>query len=164
MKWRPTDLHQGSGLIRRRMNKRAGKAAPLAIVVALLAIVTVAIFILSAKQDSEINAASRFLVALGKADAKTLTELSYMDGDTEEEIRAKWDKTLSYSKHYLFVWSIQRSFVQGDEATVTLKFFKDAGKSTTFEEKLEIPLKRVNGKWKVDVRGISREAYPSLPI
>jgi hypothetical protein len=146
------------------MNKRAGKAAPLAIVVALLAIVTVAIFILSAKQDSEINAASRFLVALGKADAKTLTELSYMDGDTEEEIRAKWDKTLSYSKHYLFVWSIQRSFVQGDEATVTLKFFKDAGKSTTFEEKLEIPLKRVNGKWKVDVRGISREAYPSLPI
>jgi hypothetical protein len=157
-------LHQGSGLIRRRMNKRAGKAAPLAIVVALLAIVTVAIFILSAKQDSEINAASRFLVALGKADAKTLTELSYMDGDTEEEIRAKWDKTLSYSKHYLFVWSIQRSFVQGDEATVTLKFFKDAGKSTTFEEKLEIPLKRVNGKWKVDVRGISREAYPSLPI
>jgi hypothetical protein len=108
--------------------------------------------------------ASRFMQALASGDAKTLTELSHMGDEPAQETQKRWEKTLDYSQHYLFAWRIVDDREQSDEAAVVkLKVVRNAKEERAYEEDYELPLTKVGGKWKVDVRQIPREMYPALP-
>jgi hypothetical protein len=135
---------------------------PLWLLGVVLVIVATVMFFAAAEGPTSI--ASRFLTALGTADSKTLAELSYMGDQPEAETKKQWDKTLELSRHFLFAWRILGdSTPTPDTAVVRVSFVKNAREKDAYEEPIELPLVKDKGKWKVDVRSISRELYPALP-
>lgn len=142
--------------------KRSGRASLVVVVAVALVAAVVVLFMMAGESPSGV--ASKFLTSLAKGDLKTVSELSYMEGLSQEQIRQKWDETYSVTKHWLFAFAIADSSEQDERnATVRLKWVKSAMNPSAYEEKYELPLIKVDGKWKVDVRGMSREMYPSLP-
>ena len=142
--------------------KRSGRVS-LVLILAIAAVVAaLALFLLAG--ESPRGVAGQFLTALAKGDAKTLAELSYMEGQTPEQIESKWKDTYAYSKYWIFAYMIKDvRDLDKDNSTVTLGWVKNATKESSYEEKFELPMVRKDGKWKVDVRAMSREMYPYLP-
>lgn len=142
--------------------KRSGRASLVIVILVALVAAVVVLFIMAG--DSPSGVAGRFLTALAKGDTKTLTELTYMEGKTPDQIKEAWDQTKAVTKYWQFQWKIQDSKDQdADNATVVLAWTKNSSSPSSYEEKYELPLLKRDGKWKVDVRGISREMYPALP-
>jgi len=130
-------------------------------------IVAVALFafIFLMGRESVETVAARFMTALSTGDIDTLTANSYLGSKSKDEIKKQWEFTVKdISKHYLFHWRITGS-QQADEKTaaVKLSFMKNVDSESTYEENFALPLVNVDGKWLVDVRGISRDMYPALP-
>lgn len=113
--------------------------------------------------DSPTSVANRFLVALAKGDVETLVELSYYEGD-ESLLRKQWEyATRVAAPYYRFTWDIVTvKQPTEDSAAVRTSFERSYGPGS-FPERFDIPLRRVNGKWMVDVRLLSRGLYPALP-
>lgn len=131
----------------------------LGVVVAVIALV-VLIFM---GQKSPAEAGSRFMDALARGDVDGLCKTSYAPGKTPEELRKDWEFATTVGKHYLFYWTItSSSAVTDDSATVRLAVQRNFGPGS-YDENYGLPLHKVNGEWKVDVSGISREMYPALP-
>ncbi|MBC8064912.1 MAG: DUF4878 domain-containing protein [Chlorobia bacterium] len=142
--------------------KRSGRASLVVVIMAALVAAVAGLFLLAGESPTAVT--GKFLTALAKGDAKTLASLSFMDGLPEAEIEKKWQETHDASKFWTFAYQIQDSNEQdANTATVRLQWIKNAMSGSAYEEKYELPLLKVGGKWKVDVRGISREMYPSLP-
>lgn len=142
--------------------KRSGRVSLILIVAAAIVVGIVALFLMAG--DAPSGVAGRFLTALARGDTKTLTELSYMEGLTDQQIEAKWKETHESSKYWMFAYAIKDVKDQdANNATVTLTWLKDASGTAPSEEKAELPMVRKDGKWKVDVRGMSRGMYPFLP-
>ena len=115
--------------------------------------------------ESASTAAQRFLVALATADSNTLADMSYFNPPKpRDEVKKEWEKSLEVGKFYRFVWVIkaQSSPVPG-RASVQLMFTKDADKGNAYEENFSLDMLKDEGKWKVDVRGLSREMFPAMP-
>lgn len=115
--------------------------------------------------ESARGAADRFMVALAKADVKTLADMSfYRPERPREQVEAEWKQTLEYGKYYRFIWQ-QRTEdrLGGDRARVGLAVVRNAADENAYEENFNIDLVKVDGKWKVDVASISRDMYPGLP-
>ena len=113
--------------------------------------------------DTPASNAGRFLNALGTDDRKTLTDLSYMGDQSPAETRKQWDQTMDTTRHFLFAWRIESDSEHGNNGIVKIGFVKDPMSKGAFEEEFEIPMVKADGKWKVDVRQISRDMYPALP-
>jgi len=143
--------------------KRNGRANLLLILAAVGIVAILGLLLFSKGTPSQ--AASEFLVALAKGDVKKLTDLSFMDGDTPEEIEKKWTYTTQVvGPHYRFVWKmVGESVVDPQTASVRLQFVRNALSPSAYEENFALPMVNKDGKWKVDVRAISREMYPGLP-
>lgn len=142
--------------------KRSGRVSLVLIVALAVAAAVVALFLMAG--DSPSGVAGRFLTALAKGDTKTLTELSYMEGLSDDQIAAKWKATNESSKYWAFGYSIKDVKDQdANNSTVTLRWVKDAIGTAPEEIKAELPMVKKDGKWKVDVRGMSRQMYPFLP-
>lgn len=134
------------------------------LVAIVAAVATILIFVLYGRTESESKAARDFMVALSHGKTAELAKLSFIEGDSEEQLKAKWDKSFTFAKQYRFVWVIKRSAKASEnEASVSLGVWRNAGNPSTYEEKYDLPLSRINGKWKVDVKGISRTMFPALP-
>lgn len=147
------------------MNRRtlSGKVHWLTIaVVAALAVVIGLLFF--SKESPAVNG-SKFMFALQEGDVKALTALSHMPGRAPEEIEKQWKyATEVVSPHYFFAWRVTDSQTAGpDSATVRMDVVRDVLSPSSFSEKFELPLTRVNGVWKVDVSRIDRKLYPGLP-
>lgn len=141
--------------------RRAGRVSPLFLGV-VLAAVALAILLLYG-QEGPAAAGSRFMDALARGDVKTLAETSYVPGKSPEELRKAWEFTTAAGKHYLFHWEITSSSQVNDhDATVRLAVQRNFGPGS-YDENYGLPLHKVDGKWKVDASGISREMYPALP-
>jgi hypothetical protein len=144
-----------------RMNRSGRVSLPLIILV-VVAVAAVAIFLLAGESPSGV--ASKFLIALARKDAKEVAALSYMGPIDEAEKVKRWQKTLEATKYWRFNYAITDTSQQdANNATVRMKWIKAADQGGAFEEKYELPMVKKDGNWKVDVRAISREMYPSLP-
>ena len=116
-------------------------------------------------KPSPANAAGEFMDALVRGDSAKLTELSYMQRDSKEDIRKKWDYVFeTVAKHYRFQWMpVSSKELSDDSAAVVFFVEKDVGSPSAYAQKFELPMVKQDGKWLVDVRGISREMFPGLP-
>lgn len=140
---------------------RSGKAHWITIFGILGVIALIAIFLISG--ESPTGVANRFLVALAKGDVDTLTDLSYYEG-SKETLREKWKYATQVSgPYYRFAWTITTTKQPDDKsAAVRTSMFRGFGPGS-FGENFDIPLVKVDGKWKVDVHAISRGLFPGLP-
>lgn len=122
------------------------------------------LFIAFSGGESASSVSARFMGALAKGDYKTLAKLSYIPDRSQQELEEKWKFTTEVGKHYLFLYRLGATLEQGPRtATTNLSVTRNAMTGGSFEENFPIPLTRQEGKWKVEVRGLSRKLYPSLP-
>lgn len=142
--------------------KRSGRASIVVVLTVALVAVVVGLFLLGGESPSGV--AGKFLTALAKGDAKTLADLSYMEGLSSEQVEQKWKATHEASKYWVFQFLVKDTKEQDSgNSTVVLEWVKNASSGGAYPEKFELPMTKRDGKWKVDVRGMSREMYPSLP-
>lgn len=146
----------------RRIAGRIGTGALFGL--AALLIVFLLGFFLSSRQSITASAAS-FMSALAKADTAALSDLTYLGSDDKAAIESKWKKTFERSAGYAFTWRIVSSTTgpEGKSGAVRLQVTRNADKPGGYEEKFELPMVMRDGKWKVEVDGISREMFPFLP-
>lgn len=131
-------------------------------VVAVLAAIGV---VIATAGETPTTATARFMTALAKGDAQTLTDMSYFNPPrSREQVLEAWKKTLQYGKFYVFSWRVtEDTRPSPGHAKVGLQVAKDANSQMAYEEPFSVDLVQQNGKWLVDVRSISRPMYPSLP-
>lgn len=143
--------------------RQAGRANLL-----VIATIVMAAFIASALllgRDSMSSTCGKFLGALAKGDVETLTNLSYLGDKPKDDIKKQWEFTLKEAApHYRFMYRIENAKEQGpDSGAVSIKFWRNALMGSTYDEPYDIPMVRRDGKWLVDVKGLSRDMFPALP-
>ncbi len=108
--------------------------------------------------------ASTFMEALAKGNVQKLTDLTYQGQKSKDQIKKDWDFTVNQaSPYYRFSYQVKEEHLQNDnEGTVRLDVFRNLGPSS-YAEHFELPMQKVDGKWKVRVEAINREMYPFLP-
>lgn len=143
--------------------RESGRASLIVIAGIACALLVAGLFFFSG--ESPTAAAGDFMNALAKGDVDTLTERSYMPGNTKEQIREKWKFTMTeVAPYYRFAWHIRsQKITSDDQAAVNLQFMKDFGNPASYDEKFELPMVKRDGKWLVEVRSIEREKFPGLP-
>lgn len=142
--------------------KQAGRAHWLTIAGILSVFVVAGLFFFG--KDSAATTAGDFMSALAKGDVDTLTELSFFQGATKEQLREKWRYTVKeVGPHYVFAWRIS-GITRSEEnsAAAKMQVIRNLDQGG-YEENFQLPLVKENGDWKVDVRSISRAMYPGLP-
>lgn len=141
--------------------RRAGKAHLITIAVLLgLAVLGV---LLMFSGDNPMGAASRFMSALAKGDVDTLTKLSYYEGP-KDKLREQWEFACKEAgEYYLFRWRVQTARIHGEDRAAVLTWIERNLGPSSFEEKIDLPMVKEDGAWKVDVRAIYRGMYPALP-
>lgn len=143
--------------------KRAGRANWL-IVSGILGLVVAVVLVFFSGEAPE-TAGTRFMTALATGDVNTLVKMSHAEGIPEQELRDQWTfATQVAAPHYRFVYRVT-SGVQADAntASVRMSVVRNAERPTSYEEKFELPLVKVNGQWKVDILSLDRRLYPALP-
>jgi hypothetical protein len=130
-----------------------------------IAIAALLAFVLLFSRESVTAAGSRFMSALAKGDIDTLTDMTYLADESPEEIRRQWEFSAGdVSKHYMFAWKVLWGREADDNtASVRVEVMRNANSAASYGEPFELPLIKVDGKWKVDVANISRDMYPALP-
>ncbi len=141
------------------MNRRSGKIHWMYAVGLLGILVIVAFFFRMGETPS--SAGTKFMDALARGDAKTLTELSYAEGEPAESVQKKWEYTLAYpAKHYVFRWQTKADQgINAEQATYIVDLDRQAG----YLEPFEIPMVKDQGRWKVDLYQLDRTMFPGLP-
>lgn len=144
-------------------NRQSGRINFIAILAVVGALLIVAVLFMGKQSPSE--AGARFMSALAKGDAATLTDMTYMGDTPKSEIRKKWDfATGDVSKYYRFAWKIMGTSEPNDhEAAVRLQVLRNLDSGGSYEENFQLPMLKQNGQWLVDVKAINREMYPALP-
>lgn len=137
------------------------KAIPLIVAIALIGMGTY-FFVMAGASPASV--ANDFMIALAKGDAKGLAKLGYMAGMTPEQEEKIWAQTIERGEYYRFGWHIKSASEANEEkASVVMDFMKNADLPGGYPEDFQLPMVKVDGKWKVDVHGIPRELYPALP-
>jgi len=93
-----------------------------------------------------------------------LCELSYFPGD-KEKLRKQWEFAVNDAgKYYVYTWQFTGTTISdSDTAAVAMAFMANADQSGSPESKIQLPMVKENGVWKVDVKAITTEMYPALP-
>jgi hypothetical protein len=143
--------------------KQSGRTSLIALAAAVGVIIV--IFIMMFGQESLTSVGARFMSALAKGDVETLTKMSVLGNTSQDQLQKEWDFAVhTAGRHYAFKWRITSSMQQTPTAgAVMMQISRNAASPGTYDEGFQLPLQKVNGVWKVDVRGISREMYPDLP-
>jgi hypothetical protein len=142
--------------------KQSGRTHPLILVAALGVVVVLVLLMFSGESLTAVGA--QFLSALAKGDAKTLTDLSYLDNKSKDEVQKEWEASVSAAKHYRFQWKIVAAN-QADERTASIKIqvTRNSDSPGAYEENYGLPLVKVDGHWKVIYTNLGREMSPFLP-
>ena len=141
----------------------SGKISVTAIVIVGLVVGLLAMSLLS--KESPARAGARFMAALAESDVETLTELSFKDDVSKEEMLDMWTHTTQVAgRYFTFIYDITgESQTSDDTAVVYMDYAPRAGMSGSVKEPYELPMKLVDGEWKVDVFALNRKMYPGLP-
>src|SRR5688500_7593593 len=102
--------------------------ASIIVIAGLLSVALVVVIFFMAK-PSPADAGAQFMDALARGDVNKLTELSYMERDTPEQVRQKWRTTMEHAaKYYRFAWQLTSHKTLGeDRAAVILLVARDFG-------------------------------------
>lgn len=138
-----------------------GKVHPL-VAAGILGIIVLVVILVTGGESPQVRG-SAFMSALARGDAAKLAELSYVEGISDEEMRAAWEESVERGQYYRFMWRPTSLVNQSnDQAAMRMFIVRNPGPSA-YEENFQISLKKVDGKWKVLPQTLSREAYPFLP-
>lgn len=142
----------------------AGKISATLIVIVAFVIGLVAMSL--RPNESPTLAGAQFMAALAEGDAEALTELSYRDDLSKEEMLEMWTYTTQVvAVYFTFTYGITgESKPSEDTAVVSMDYAKRAGMSGSYDERYELPMKLVDGKWKVEVFALNRKMFPGLPL
>jgi hypothetical protein len=149
-------------------NRQSGKVSLLAL--AFVAIIGMIIASFAFAKEDAAAVGAQFMDALARHDVDKLTELSLIEktdpaGIEEEKklLRSQWDFSVNTAgKHYPFFWKITNATTATENhSTVVVQINK--GGPNGYDEKYELSLEKSGGKWKVDVRSISKTMFPALP-
>lgn len=143
--------------------KRAGRAHWL--VIAGIASALVALYLVFSGGDSAESAGSAFMDALARQDVEALVQMSDLGARDEAKVREQWKYSVQVAgEHYQFKWRPTGIAIQSPEqATFKMMFAKNAEDPMSYEEPRQFVLRKVNGKWKVQLDGLDRQMYPALP-
>ena len=151
-----------------KITRQSGRISLLGLgAIAIVALIVASLFL--AKEDPA-AVGGQFMDALARHDVDKLTELSYVNATDPHAIEVEkkrlhdqWDFSVNVAgKHFPFLWKETSSSIATDtHATVALQVTRVEANST--DEKYELQLEKVNGKWFVDVGAISRAMFPALP-
>ena len=137
--------------------------SPLVVVGVICILLLIPLFIITNKGPE--TTAADFMSALGKGDVDKLAELSLIGNDDLAKRKQDWQQSIAFGKHYYFTWQIT-DIVQNtpDTAAVRLMLRRNLQLAMgTDEMPYELPMKKVNGKWLIDVGSMDRDIYPALP-
>lgn len=149
-------------------NRRSGKVSLLAL--AFIAIIGMIIASFAFAKEDAGAVGAQFMDALARHDVEKLVELSYIEStdpakieEEKKDLRAQWDFSVNVAgKHYPFFWTITgANNATETHSSVVVQINK--GGPNGYDEKYELPLEKVNNKWKVDVKAISKTMFPALP-
>lgn len=151
-----------AGLMMKSM-RQSGRINVVALIGGFIALVFAAALSISFLKESPGTVTGKFLTALAKGDVDTLTNLTYGGTMSKEEVKKEWEFSLSVSKYYRFRWSVVAESTADDKsASVRTQIARNLGPNS-YDENFGIPLVQDKGGWKVDVKGMSRSIFPSLP-
>ena len=110
------------------------------------------------------SAANEFMQALAAGDVETLTELSHLP-DPSRPVSDQWKDTFDlYAKNYVFGYEMGSTEKMGpNDAVVKVTVVEFRGPEMHENDTANLPLKKVDGKWKVDLRDLTRTFFPGLP-
>jgi hypothetical protein len=115
-------------------------------------------------QDRAGKVAHAFMTALGEGDVDALVQHSFYPGASSEELRDRWKFAVERAgPNYRFAWRIVGITKASEETAAAVMMVVRNPGPTSFEEKIQLPLQKEKGEWKVDVRAIDRKLYPALP-
>lgn len=144
------------------MRDRAGIKLNLIVVFGVLGLAAIAILLVLSQNSPDV-AGEQFMKALAKKDVNKLVELSYMENPSAP-LKDQWADTVNNkARTYVFLWVWESSRRQGDEAVLLVHLIEFKGPVQSDSETFELPLVRKEGKWKVDLRSLSRKFFPALP-
>ena len=146
----------------RRLQNGAIRINPI-IFIGVLGLVAIPIIMLMLGQSPQ-SAANEFMQALAKGDVDKLTEMSYLP-DPSRPLRDQWKDTFDlYAKDYIFGYEMGTSEKMGpNDAVIKVTIVEFRGPEMHENDTANLPLKRVDGKWKVALRDLSRTFFPGLP-
>ncbi len=133
------------------------------IAIGLLGVIVIPVVLFLLGQSPE-NAAKEFMTALGTGDVDKLTEMTYLP-DPESDIKSQWRHTFENSaRNYVFGWKFGTTEKDGtDRAVVRVTITEFRGPEHHENDQANLPLVRIDGKWMVDMRSLSRTFFPGLP-
>jgi len=142
--------------------KKSGRAY-LPVIVGVVFVVAAAVFFFFGA-ESPAAAANEFMAALAKADVKKLAQVGLLEGVDAQKAEAIWRQTLDRSEYFRFQWRVKNTTQPTDDtASVVMDYIKNADSPSAYPENYSLPMMKIDGKWKVDVRRIPRDMYPDLP-
>ena len=143
--------------------KQAGRIHWLVIVACAALVAILALAFLAGPSAG--STAGDFLRALQAGNVDRLTELSNVPKGEEAKLRKQWEFCIhAATPYYNFLWRSSFTKKITDEAEVVhIKLFKNADKPGSYDEDFEIPMVKVDGRWKVDIYRLTSKLYPALP-
>lgn len=139
------------------------RISPLTFFAVFIFAVLIGAFVFAGQSVSHVGV--QFLDALARGDVDKLTDLSDIPGRSREEIRKEWDFAVNTAgKYYRFEWKLD----EGNEispglGSVRCQIRRNADNPGSYDEKFELPMHKVDGKWKVAVAEVSADVFPALP-
>lgn len=145
-------------------NKHKGAVRINVIIVAgVLGLVAIFFLLFSGSQSPE-AAANQFMESLATKDVDRLVELSYLEG-ADPPLRDQWDLCVNRgAKHFVFMWQFLGSErVSEDDFVMKVVLMVFRGPMGAEGDVVSLPLRRIDGKWKVVLNGLDRTFFPYLP-
>lgn len=144
--------------------KRAGRVSPILILGVLGFVGIIAVLVLTRTGTTPAQRVSEFFAALGDGDVETVLKVSTFGDEPDDVMRPKWQKTIERTKYYRFALQIKdTNYSTPEEATVAIDMYQNIMNPGVTSKRIQIPVVKVNGEWKVDARSINRQTYPALP-
>ncbi len=115
-------------------------------------------------QESATKNATAFMDALARRDAKAIVAVSLVPEGQEERVLQEWQAAFEAAKHYRFRWWFTHESQAGpDQVSVNGRIERNYNPGSSYDESLQVPMKKVDGKWKVDYASLSRQTFPFMP-
>jgi hypothetical protein len=111
------------------------------------------------------RAGEEFMVALAKKDVRKLVEMSYLPNPSAP-LESQWEDCVNgKARNFMFMWVWEEgtSRPTNDEAVLRLHLIEFRGATQDATDTYELPLIKRDGRWKVDLRGLTRKFFPDLP-
>lgn len=144
--------------------KRAGRASPVLILGSVGLIGMIAVLILTRTGTTPAQVVNQFFSALGSGDLDAVLKTSTFGDEPDDVMRPKWQVTLDRTKYYRFAIQIKdTNYSTPEEATVAVDMYLNVMNPGVTAKRIQVPVVKVGGEWKVDARSLNRQTYPALP-